>query len=76
MNGWYGWLAPAGTPRQVVATLHAETAKAIRLPDVRERLASDVAVPIGNTPEEFARFIQSETVKWAKVVKQGKITVD
>jgi tripartite-type tricarboxylate transporter receptor subunit TctC len=76
VNGWYGWLAPAATPRNVVATLHAETTKAVRLPDVRERLANDGAVPIGSTPDEFARFIQSEMSKWGKVVKQAKITVD
>ena len=73
---WYGWLAPAGTPRQIIATLNAETAKAVRMPDVRERLVNDGAFPIGSTPDEFARFIRSEMVKWEKVVKQAKITAE
>jgi tripartite-type tricarboxylate transporter receptor subunit TctC len=76
VNGWYGWLAPARTPTHIIATLHAETTKAVRMPDVRERLSNDGAVPIGSTPEEFARFIQSETVKWAKVVKQAHVTAE
>jgi tripartite-type tricarboxylate transporter receptor subunit TctC len=71
VNGWYGWLAPTGTPQKVIALLHDEAAKAIRSTDVRERLSADGAVPVGNSPEEFARFIQSEIAKWAKVVKQS-----
>jgi tripartite-type tricarboxylate transporter receptor subunit TctC len=71
VNGWYGWLAPAGTPQKVIALLHEEAARAIRASDVRERLIADGAVPVGSTPEEFARFIQSEIVIWAKVVKQS-----
>ena len=76
VNGWYGWLAPAGTPQKVIALLHDEAAKAIRMNDVRERLTADGAVPVGSTPEEFARFIQSETVKWAKVVKLSGATAE
>lgn len=73
---WYGWLAPADTPQKVIALLHDEAAKAIRMNDVRERLTADGAVPVGSTPEEFARFIQSETVKWAKVVKLSGATAE
>ena len=73
---WYGWLAPAGTPRQIIATLNAETVKAVRMPDVRERLVNEGAFPIGSTPDEFAKFIRSEMVKWEKVVKQAKITAE
>ena len=76
VNAWYGWLAPAGTPRQVIALLNAEATKAIKTPEVRERLASDGAVPIGSTPDEFARHIRSEMEKWGKVVKQAGITAD
>jgi len=73
---WYGWLAPAGTPRQIIATLNAETVKAIRMSDVKERLVNEGAFPIGSTPDEFARFIRSEMLKWEKVVKQAKITAE
>ena len=76
VTAWYGWLAPAGTPQKIIALLHEEAAKAIRMQDVRERLQADGAAPVGSTPEEFARFIQSETVKWAKVVKQAGVTAE
>lgn len=76
VNGWYGWLAPAGTPPKIVALLHEETARAVRTNDVRERLAADGAVALGSTPDEFARFIQSEMTKWAKVVKFSGATAE
>jgi len=66
---WYGILAPAATPRDIVMKLNAEMVKALRLPDVRERLAGDGVVPVGNTPEEFSAHIKSEIARWAPVVK-------
>ena len=71
VNGWYGWLAPAGTPARIITLIHEEAAKAVRMSDVRDRLVADGAIPVGSTPEEFARFIQSEMVKWSKVVKSS-----
>jgi len=70
---WYGVLAPAGTPHEIVARLHAEIVRALRLPDVRERLAADGAEAVGSTPEEFAAFIRSEIEKWAAVAKSAGI---
>ncbi len=70
---WYGVLAPAGTPRGIVAKLHVEMVRALRLPDVRERLAADGAEPVGSTPEEFAAFIKSEIEKWARVATAAGI---
>ncbi len=70
---WYGVLAPAGTPREIVARLHVEIARTLRLPELRARLAHDGAEPVGSTPEDFAALIRSETVKWAKVVKAAGI---
>ena len=66
---WYGVLAPAGTPRPIVDKLNAEMAKAIKGPDVREKLAADAAEPVGNSPEEFGAFIKKEIARWAPVVK-------
>ncbi len=66
---WYGVLAPAGTPKPIVAKLNAEMAKAIKGPDVREKLAADAAEPVGNAPEEFGAFIKKEIARWAPVVK-------
>lgn len=76
VNGWYGWLAPAGTPPKIIALLHEEAAKAVRMTDVREKFAAFGAVPLGSTPDEFARFIRSEMVKWAKVVKLSGATAE
>ena len=70
---WFGVLAPAGTPREIVARLHAEIGRVLQAPDVRERLAGDGADPVGSTPDEFAAFLRSETAKWAKVVRNAGI---
>lgn len=72
-SGWYGLLAPAGTPLPVITRLHTETAKALRLPDVSERLSSQGAEPVGSTPEEFTRFIRSEIEKWSGLVKVARM---
>jgi tripartite-type tricarboxylate transporter receptor subunit TctC len=76
VNGWYGLLAPAGTPKEVVSYLNTEVVKVLRQPDIKERMASEGAVPVGNAPEQFAVYIRSEMEKWAKVVRQSGATVD
>jgi len=73
---WFGVLAPAGTPREVVARLNAILVKALVNPDMRERLAGQGAEPVGNTPEEFTAQMQRDIVKWAKVVKSAGIKLD
>jgi tripartite-type tricarboxylate transporter receptor subunit TctC len=73
---WYGILAPAGTPSDVVGKLNAELIRILRLPDVVARLSSQGAEPIGDTPEQFAVQIQREIAKWAPVVKAAGIHVD
>ncbi|MGH8617845.1 MAG: tripartite tricarboxylate transporter substrate binding protein [Burkholderiales bacterium] len=70
VNSYY-LLAPAGTPADVIAKLHAETVKAVRQPDVVERLAKDGADPVGNTPPEAAQYIATEIVKWGRAVKDS-----
>ena len=74
--GWFGWLAPAATPRPIVTRLNAELVRALKLPDVRERLLSQSTEPVGNTPQEFAAFMKSEHDKWAKVIKAANIKVE
>ena len=64
----YFLLAPAGTPRDIIARLHTEAARALHQPDIVERLARDGARPVGNTPEDTARYIDAEIVKWGKAV--------
>ncbi|SCB06827.1 Bug family tripartite tricarboxylate transporter substrate binding protein [Cupriavidus alkaliphilus] len=75
-SSWFGMLAPAGTPPEVIQRIHQEVAKALGAPAVRERLQAQGAEPVGNTPEQFAAFIRAETAKWAKVVKDSGAKVD
>jgi tripartite-type tricarboxylate transporter receptor subunit TctC len=70
---WYGLLAPAGTPADIIAKLHKETVAILRSPESEKRLAGDGAGVIASSPAEFAAFIKAETVKWAKVVKAAGI---
>ena len=73
---WYGVLAPAATPRDIVDTLAAAVIKAARSPDIRSRLLEQGAEPIGNTPEEFAKQLREEVARWTKVVAASGIRVD
>jgi len=75
-TSWFGLLAPAGTPPEIVNRLQQETAKALGQPGLKERLQSQGAVPSGNTPADFAKLIAAETAKWAKVVKVSNAKVD
>ena len=76
VSGWYGMLAPAGTPKEALALMNAEIVKALRLPEVAERLVADGAVAVGNTPEEFGAYIKAEMAKWAPVIKASGVTAD
>ena len=76
VNNWYGFFAPAGTPKDVVNRLHAETAKALTMPDVRTRLIDAGIIATSSTPDAFAAYIAAETKKWAKVVKAANIKAD
>ncbi|QYY31200.1 MULTISPECIES: Bug family tripartite tricarboxylate transporter substrate binding protein [Cupriavidus] len=75
-SSWFGLLAPAGTPPDIIHRLQHEVAKALGSPAVRERLLAQGAEPVGNTPEQFAALIRSETAKWAQVVKASGAKVD
>ena len=73
---WFGVLAPAGTPPDVVARLNAEMVKVIRSPEFGKRMAEIGAEPVGDTSAQMARQIQEETEKFARLVKEGKVTID
>jgi tripartite-type tricarboxylate transporter receptor subunit TctC len=67
--GWFGVIAPAGTPKDVIAKLNAEIVRIMALPEIRERALAVGAEPATGTPDEFAAFIASEIPKWDRVVK-------
>ena len=75
-SSWFGLLAPAGTPPDVVSRIQQEVAKSLATPAMKERLATLGAIPSGNTPAQFAALIESEHKKWAEVVKASGAKVD
>jgi tripartite-type tricarboxylate transporter receptor subunit TctC len=70
---WFGLLAPAGTPRDVLDQLHDETVKALAMPEVRKKFDELGLEPVGNTPAEFTAIIKKETPEWAKVIRDAGI---
>jgi tripartite-type tricarboxylate transporter receptor subunit TctC len=75
-GSWYGLFAPAGTPREVVSRLNAETVRTLKTPDTRSLLSQQGADPVGNTEAEFAAFIASEIERWAKVIRTARIRIE
>jgi tripartite-type tricarboxylate transporter receptor subunit TctC len=75
-SSWFGLLVPAGTPADIVGRVQQETAKALATPAMKERLASQGAIPSGMPPADFAKLIAAETKKWAEVVKASGAKVD
>lgn len=75
-SSWFGLLAPAGTPPQIVDKIQRDVAAALQLEPVRAQLQAQGATPSGNTPAQFTRFMAQETVKWAEVVKKSGAKVD
>jgi tripartite-type tricarboxylate transporter receptor subunit TctC len=75
-SSWFGLLAPAGTPPDIVNRIQHEVAKSLGTPAIKEKMLAQGAIPSGNTPAEFTRLIDSEHRKWAKVVKESGAKVD
>lgn len=73
---WFGLLAPAGTPKDVVARVNAEFNKALKQPELAKRLSDEGADPAGGTPEQFAALIKEEIPRWGKVVKDSGAKID
>lgn len=73
---WYGFFAPAGTPKPVLAKINAEAQKVMKSPEFQKVLADTGSDYVGDTPENFGKFVQAEHARWSKVVKQSGATVD
>jgi tripartite-type tricarboxylate transporter receptor subunit TctC len=76
VGSWYGFHAPAGTPKAIIDKLHEGIVKALHEPDVRDRLAGLGTEIVGSTPEEYAAYIRAETEKWGGIIRSTGIKVD
>jgi tripartite-type tricarboxylate transporter receptor subunit TctC len=75
-SSWFGMHAPAGTPKDIIMKIHGVVTKSLHTPEMTERLATQGAQAVGNTPEEFTEFLRAEIAKWAKVVKASGARVE
>jgi len=73
ITSWQGLFAPAGTPKDVVAKINAETVAMLNAPDIRQRISQEGADPVGSTPEQFTARVKAEVAKWGKVVREAGI---
>jgi len=73
---WFGVLAPAATPKEIVGKLNAEIVRILNLPDIQKRFAEIGAQPVGNTPAQMAATIKSDTEKYAVLVKKAGVKID
>ena len=74
--GWFGFVAPAGTPKPLIDKIYQDTVKVLQSADIRTRFEQLGMVPVGNAPADFAKAIREESVRWAKVIKERKLQVD
>jgi tripartite-type tricarboxylate transporter receptor subunit TctC len=75
-SGWFGYAAPARTPKQIVGKLNGEIVRILAIPDVREKLVAQGAEPVGDSPEEFARYIAAEAAKWGRLIKSLNLKIE
>jgi tripartite-type tricarboxylate transporter receptor subunit TctC len=74
---WFGFLAPAGTPRPIIDRIQTDLVKTLNEPDVKERLGGNLALTlVGSGPDEFGRFIDGQMEQWGKVVRENNITAE
>jgi len=76
IDTWYGLVAPAGTPKEVIAKVNAETVRILNLSDLREKTRSQGIELGGSTPEEFSAFLKADIAKWTKAIREMNITID
>jgi tripartite-type tricarboxylate transporter receptor subunit TctC len=75
-DAWMGLIAPAGTPAPVTAKIHREVVEAIMLPTIRDKLATQLMEPIGNTPAQFRARIEADIARWTPVIRATNIKVN
>jgi len=76
VNAWYSMHAPAGVPKEIIARVNRELVRILKLPDIQERLKVLGSEGIGNSPEEFAKFVRAESAKYAKAIKDAGVKVE
>ncbi|HEY9280722.1 MAG TPA: tripartite tricarboxylate transporter substrate binding protein [Eoetvoesiella sp.] len=74
--GWFGFIAPTGTPSAVIDKIQNDTVKVLAMPDIKKRLAEQGMNPVGDTPQEFVKAIDDESIKWAKIIKDRKLSIE
>ncbi len=76
ITAWFGFMAPRGTPQAIIEKIHADVARIVASPEVHERILSQASEPVGNSPEEYAAFINQEIAKWRAVIKQANVKAE
>jgi tripartite-type tricarboxylate transporter receptor subunit TctC len=76
VTAWFGFVAPAGTPPDIINKLHQATKKVLAMPDIQKRFATMGGVPGGNTPAEFGAFMDKERESWRKIVEAAKLQME
>ena len=74
--GWFGFMVPAGTPREIVDKIYRDTAKALESADVKSRFEGLGMAPVGDSPADFAKYMREETGRWARIVRERKLQLD
>jgi tripartite-type tricarboxylate transporter receptor subunit TctC len=74
-DNWYGLVVPAATPEAIAAKLHAAAVEALHSAEVKDKLAAQGAIAVGNSSEEFAAYVKSETERWGKVISAAGIKI-
>jgi len=76
LTNWFGLLAPAAAPKEVIASVHANVTKVLREPEVQKKIAEMGADVVGNSPEEFGAAMRAESAQWAEVIKSANIKAE
>jgi tripartite-type tricarboxylate transporter receptor subunit TctC len=76
ITAWFGFMAPRGTPQAIIEKIHTDVARIVASPEIQERILSQASEPVGNSPAEYAAFINSEIAKWRAVIKQANVKAE